>query len=100
MEVLVAEVFVEADLVGEAVDLVEVIEAGVREGGLRLEEQAQEGPYLGAEEVLIHIIVIIPGEDIIVTGTCLGIEDGGTHLIGQDIGVVLGIILQHIWEGV
>ena len=35
-EVLAAEVFVEADLVGEVVDLVEVIEVVVHEGGLHL----------------------------------------------------------------
>jgi len=51
-------------------------------------------------EVPIHIIDIIPGGDIIDTGICLGIEDGGTRLIGQDIGVALGIILQRIWGAV
>ena len=49
-------------------------------------------------EVHIHIIVIILDVDIIDTGTCLGIEDGGIRLIGRDIGVALGIILQRIWE--
>ena len=49
-------------------------------------------------EAHIRIIVIIPGGDIIGTGTCLGIEDGGIRLIGRDIGVALGIILQRIWE--
>ena len=51
-------------------------------------------------EVHIRTIVIIPGVDIIGIGTCLGIEDGGIHLIGQDIGVVLGIILPLILEEV
>jgi len=48
--------------------------------------------------VHIRIIGIIPGAGTIDIGTCLGIEDGGIHLIGRDIGVVLGIILQRIWE--
>ena len=43
-EVLAAEVFVEADLVGEVVDLVEVIEVVVHEGGLRLAGQEQGEP--------------------------------------------------------
>lgn len=51
-------------------------------------------------EVPIRIIGIIPGVGIIDTGTCLGIEDGGIRLTGQDIGAVLGIILQRIWEAV
>ena len=49
-------------------------------------------------EVPIRIIVIIPGEGIIGIGTCLGIDDGGIARIGRVIGVVLGIILQLIWE--
>ena len=48
----------------------------------------------------IRIIVIILAGDIIAIGICLGIEDGGTRLIGQDIGVALGIILQRIWGAV
>lgn len=48
----------------------------------------------------IHIIVIIPVEDIIGIGTCLGIGDGGIRLIGRVIGAVPGIILPRIWEEV
>lgn len=41
---LAVEAFVEADLVGEVVDLVEAIEVVVHEGGLRLEGQELGGP--------------------------------------------------------
>ena len=49
-------------------------------------------------EALIHIIVIILVVDIIDTGICPGIEDGGILLIGRDIGVALGTTLLHILE--
>ena len=95
-KVVVEVVSVAAGLVEEAV----VIAVVVRAEELHLVGPELEGLYLVEIEVLIHIIVIIPGVVITGIGTCLGIEDGGIHLTGQVIIVVLFIILQCIWEAV
>ncbi len=92
-----------AEAVSVAVDLAEevvVIAVVVRAEELHLVGPELEGPYPVEIEALIHIIVIIPGVVITGIGTCHGIEDGGIHLIGQVIIVVLFIILRRTWEAV
>ncbi len=84
----------EADIV--AADLVEEVAGAVIAEELRLGGLVLGGPYPVEIEGLIRIIDIIPDVDIIDIGTCLGIEGGGTARTGQDIIVVLFIILRLI----